>query len=421
MRESLKPLSDSECDNHNFGGLSENVAADKRERERKSNSSGGQEIVQPERIRTFAEARQATFFPDDEFLVGYLTEIDSLAMTPYRYATTAPLGSRDEKYLTNLERFKLHLDFVDFITSCIEFYSYTKHDGKQAAKRRRRYLNQLRDNCLPMLQQVMKHGMDQRSLRSDLDRFSGRAWSQGLALAGLIGNKRQWKEDLILAADTNMRFQPFAKSADHLDSPPDYVHYCTDYHRYGYRRQHSRSRIYLNPEIGNQVAVFRDLIGRIEDRGLYFLGKISTRDNELERAIVQASRNVGDFNMVSPPRLRTDSILIVSNENQADEVLQTVLEYARENSGAFVDQPVPKLAFKIAPGVALAAEIDGGKISFNQHRVRLLEVARERTQNSFGLVFNDKRQITDQVLGYFKDEIKAAVKHYNANPHNLAF
>ena len=290
-------------------------------------------------------------------------------MRPYRYATTAPLELRDEKYLTNLERFKLHLDLVDFITSHIEFYAYTKHDKKQAVKRQRRYLNQLQDNCLPMLQQVMKHGTDRQSLRSNLDR-SSQVWSRGMALAGLTIDKRQWDNTPILACDTNMRFQPWGKKgAYYFGGLTDYVHYCTDYHRYGYRERHVKNRIYLNPDIGDQVAVFRDLISKIENRGLQFLGKISTRDNELDRAIAQEDRNVGNFNMELPARLRTDSILISPDENQEDEVLRTVLEYVRAKPRAFASRPVPKLALEIAPGIAVATEISDRQISFNRHRV----------------------------------------------------
>ena len=70
MGEYLKPDSSPNRGGWDSGESHEDTIADNRKQRRKEDSASEREIMRSRQIRTFAEAHQATFFPDDEFLMA---------------------------------------------------------------------------------------------------------------------------------------------------------------------------------------------------------------------------------------------------------------------------------------------------------------------------------------------------------------
>ena len=113
------------------------------------------------------------------------------------------------------------------------------------------------------------------------------------------------------------------------------------------------------------------------------------------------------------PRFRSDGIVLLTSEEDADRVLELVLETYHQNAGRFNSREAGQLMAEVAPGVGVS---DNHGYLTNQRRNPARLIAK-----TIGLCQADLEPY--QTLGYdhFKEHLTKLAKTWGLDFHNLAF
>ena len=194
---------------------------------------------------------------------------------------------------------------------------------------------------------------------------------------------------------------------------PDFIQYIPDRAPRAYMKH--AIGFYLNPRLENQLALFIDLIDEMEADQLDFAAKTINRCRETRRSKLGSSFL----------KIRTEGLVVTASASDADRVLEIILNRYCQQPVAFVDRPVPALAARLAPGIAVGTRlnldgVDGQRESFNGSRSSLLDSAYHSCKYERHLLPADTIP-AESHAEFFRQELQSVALARGIDPKNLAF
>jgi hypothetical protein len=164
-------------------------------------------------------------------------------------------------------------------------------------------------------------------------------------------------------------------------------------------------RIYLNPRLEDRIAVFTEIMQGLNEDQTSASGKVLDPS----------------FGPVWQTEVRGDGIVLYVGREQADRVLERVLEMAAARPDAFQDRPLPKVPMQVAPGIAIgddpgSAAGEGGSLS--SHRAKVLAAAIQETRQ---LLFEGPRTPSAEPIAVFWQVWEKLAAQNDIDPNNWAF
>lgn len=167
------------------------------------------------------------------------------------------------------------------------------------------------------------------------------------------------------------------------------------------------NRIYLNPDINVTPIIFEQILRQANEHNISLQLKMFQRAPEL--ASIHRKQTDGDYS----PKLRGDGIVVWTNHEDTNNVLQLILSLAKENSQAFKGRKTSRIPQNIAEGIAVGDEPRVSNHSLTSHRAALLSHIALKTQES-GKQGPEARTM-------FRQEFQDICTWNNINPNNIAF
>ena len=184
------------------------------------------------------------------------------------------------------------------------------------------------------------------------------------------------------------------------------------------REQFLDYRLELNPELEVQLPIFRQLMDHFEASRLAVAGSTLNRFEEIMLNYRIVAKNPGAIFGTLPlktkrPRLRTDSIILLTSQEYIDRVLESVWAVYDQCRTDFNQRSSTKLMSQLAPGIALS---DNHNYVNNQrhNHVKLLSTTINNCQ---------KYAIPPEGLSFevFQQQLLQLAQAWNIDTHNLAF
>ena len=161
--------------------------------------------------------------------------------------------------------------------------------------------------------------------------------------------------------------------------------------------------IYLNPHIGVTVSVLSEIIEQLEHERLPAHIKILNRAGEASKQHIL--------------EIQSESIVIYTSVAHTDQVLNIILDYYKQNYSFFMGRPTPKLAIRVADGIAIATQ-EGydEKYSFNSHRSLLIDQVWEDFK-----FYNMSNSFSQSDIQVFRQLLMQKFQQNQIDTHNIAF
>lgn len=177
------------------------------------------------------------------------------------------------------------------------------------------------------------------------------------------------------------------------------------------------ARLYLNPELGSVMPIYRELFKRAEARGLRFKSKVL--DYEIRnRPAEEQPRRIDLFSRQTTKR--SDPIVFYAFEDSKDELFEIANDVYREYSSEFKGQATTAFPLEIAEGYAVGAEPEGlsGTESLSSHRVDVINRLIRRLSDlpKWSKLTNEQKQ---RAVAVNFRRLIADKQHINAD--NIAF
>jgi hypothetical protein len=177
------------------------------------------------------------------------------------------------------------------------------------------------------------------------------------------------------------------------------------------------ARLYLNPELGSVMPIYRELFKRAEARGLRFKSKVL--DYEIRNRPAEKQDQLLDYHSKETKK-RSDPIVFYAFEDSKDELFEIVNDVYREYPSKFKGQATAAFPLEIAEGYAVGAEPEGlsGTESLSSHRVDVINRLIKRLSDlpKWSKLTNEQKQ---RAVAVNFRRLIADKQHINAD--NIAF
>lgn len=173
-------------------------------------------------------------------------------------------------------------------------------------------------------------------------------------------------------------------------------------------------RIYLNPQIDATFDIFQLIVDRVNEAGLTMKAKAFDRTYDL----VQAGRPDA---IAGGKSLRSDGLVIYVPEEDANQVLQVVVDIYRQNRELFKGRVVAKAAYRLADGIAVGDETTVPEKSLTSHRADVIESILDKIRKEVGFSSESQAENRSRAILLFRQLWQQTAKREGINPDNPAF